>query len=879
MLDGAPARRDLPTGTVTFLRTDVEGSMGLARRLGGAWDAVNADHLGLIRDAVERHGGVTVRTEGDALFAAFPEAAAGGRAPRSTANERWPATTGRTTSTSGSGWASTRARRTWPATTTAASMSTGRPAIAAVGHGGQIVLSGPTRALVESSLPPGRRPARPRPSPAQGRPTAGAAVPARGPGAPHRLPAAARGGFVRRQPAGPPDQLHRAGPGPRGTRRPSRHGPPDHPHWARRHRQDEPGGRARASASGRHARRRLVRRARCDRRREPGGSGRSPGRSASSTGPSARRPTRCPASSPTGRCSWSSTTSSTSWTRPASCRCCCAARPARASSWRAGRHCTSAANRSTRSTRWSLPMTRARTATRRLSACSSNGPGPCGPDWDPGPEGSAIGEICALLDGLPLGIELAAARMSLLPADRDPRSPCCAGCRSRGRTARCARAPANAGRRDRLEPRAARAPTNVTSCTTWRPSRTASTSNRPNGSSARTRRRGRDRRPGAAHRARGSEPDRSRRDDDRRRMSCRLRAGSDSRCCGRSRASPPSAWRPTAMRRTFAPATPRRSWTWPGRGGPIPGLGATAVARSPRPDHGNLRAALEWSTSTGETEIALGLVGALWRYWLLDGRLHEGQGWVERVFAMPGADAPTAGRLQAVAAAGSIAYWQGRMAECQRLYEEERDLAARLDDPRHGRRCGVQPRRGLCRPRRHRARPRSRPRRASPLRGARRPARRQSDGVGVCQPDPADGRRRPRRSHTLSPCCDGRSNSTTPSTSALVEGSMAWVLYALGDVPGATGALPAVIGRHLQHPRSREHGGLVADRRARGCRGRTASRCRRADGSLRRTLRAIRRAASGPAAGTHPKRGSAGSGECAAAARPRSPSTPNVAGG
>ena len=98
-------------------------------------------------------------------------------------------------------------------------------------------------------------------------------------------------------------------------------------------------------------------------------------------------------------------------------------------------------------------------------------------------------------------------------------------------------------------------------------------------------------------------------------------------------------------------------------------------------DHGNLRAALEWSTSTGETEIALGLVGALWRYWLLDGRLHEGQGWVERVFAMPGVDAPTPGRLQAVAAAGSIAYWQGRAAECQRLYEEERDLAARLDDP------------------------------------------------------------------------------------------------------------------------------------------------------------------------------------------------------
>ena len=39
MIETAEPRRDLPTGTVTFMRTDVEGSMRLVRELGPAWDA------------------------------------------------------------------------------------------------------------------------------------------------------------------------------------------------------------------------------------------------------------------------------------------------------------------------------------------------------------------------------------------------------------------------------------------------------------------------------------------------------------------------------------------------------------------------------------------------------------------------------------------------------------------------------------------------------------------------------------------------------------------------------------------------------------------------------------------------------------------------
>ena len=50
--------------------------MRLARALGARWDAINATHLAILRRAVEAHDGVIVRTEGDALFAAFGEAGA-----------------------------------------------------------------------------------------------------------------------------------------------------------------------------------------------------------------------------------------------------------------------------------------------------------------------------------------------------------------------------------------------------------------------------------------------------------------------------------------------------------------------------------------------------------------------------------------------------------------------------------------------------------------------------------------------------------------------------------------------------------------------------------------------------------------------------------
>jgi len=70
-------RRDLPSGTVTFLFTDIEGSTKLLRELGAeAYSEALREHRLVLREAFDRHGGVEVDTQGDAFFVAFPTAPA-----------------------------------------------------------------------------------------------------------------------------------------------------------------------------------------------------------------------------------------------------------------------------------------------------------------------------------------------------------------------------------------------------------------------------------------------------------------------------------------------------------------------------------------------------------------------------------------------------------------------------------------------------------------------------------------------------------------------------------------------------------------------------------------------------------------------------------
>ena len=68
-------RGDLPSGTVTFLFTDVESSTKLLHELGAnEYAQVLAEHRRILRDAFATHDGVEVDTQGDAFFVAFPTA-------------------------------------------------------------------------------------------------------------------------------------------------------------------------------------------------------------------------------------------------------------------------------------------------------------------------------------------------------------------------------------------------------------------------------------------------------------------------------------------------------------------------------------------------------------------------------------------------------------------------------------------------------------------------------------------------------------------------------------------------------------------------------------------------------------------------------------
>ena len=67
-------RADLPSGTVTFVFTDIEGSTRLLHELGDAYAGVLAEHRRILRESAAAHGGVEVDTQGDAFFFAFARA-------------------------------------------------------------------------------------------------------------------------------------------------------------------------------------------------------------------------------------------------------------------------------------------------------------------------------------------------------------------------------------------------------------------------------------------------------------------------------------------------------------------------------------------------------------------------------------------------------------------------------------------------------------------------------------------------------------------------------------------------------------------------------------------------------------------------------------
>ena len=138
-------RPDLPTGTVTFLFTDIEGSTRLLHALGpAAYADALAEHRGALREAFAAHGGVEVDTQGDAFFVAFPtpQGAAAAAAEGTSALADGPIRvrmglhTGAPT-LAGEGYVGVDVHR--------------GARVAALAHGGQVVLSPATAALLDGA--------------------------------------------------------------------------------------------------------------------------------------------------------------------------------------------------------------------------------------------------------------------------------------------------------------------------------------------------------------------------------------------------------------------------------------------------------------------------------------------------------------------------------------------------------------------------------------------------------------------------------------------------------------------------------------------------------------------------------------------------------
>ena len=104
--------------------------------------------------------------------------------------------------------------------------------------------------------------------------------------------------------------------------------------------------------------------------------------------------------------------------------------------------------------------------------------------------------------------------------------------------------------------------------------------------------------------------------------------------------------------------------------------------RKLRQEGENVRAALRWAIARQETEIALRIAGPLWRYWQYWALIREGVSWLEQTLALPGAEEPTAHRARALNALGGLVYWQGDARRAGLLYAEALEIHRRVGDER-----------------------------------------------------------------------------------------------------------------------------------------------------------------------------------------------------
>ena len=100
-------------------------------------------------------------------------------------------------------------------------------------------------------------------------------------------------------------------------------------------------------------------------------------------------------------------------------------------------------------------------------------------------------------------------------------------------------------------------------------------------------------------------------------------------------------------------------------------------------EHDNVRAALQWSIDSGEAEPGLRIAGALWRFWQVRSHLAEGRRWTERLLALPAAAPRTAARARVLVALGSLAYYiDWDAGPVRQPYEESLAIFRELGDRR-----------------------------------------------------------------------------------------------------------------------------------------------------------------------------------------------------
>jgi tetratricopeptide (TPR) repeat protein len=114
----------------------------------------------------------------------------------------------------------------------------------------------------------------------------------------------------------------------------------------------------------------------------------------------------------------------------------------------------------------------------------------------------------------------------------------------------------------------------------------------------------------------------------------------------------------------------------------LPGRDQRAWLARLAEDHANLRVATGWLIEVGDTQAALRIVAALWRFWQMGGHLEEGVGIAKQVLAMRGAEAPTRSRLKALEALGGLHYWRAEQDRAEVAYAAQLELARRIGDDR-----------------------------------------------------------------------------------------------------------------------------------------------------------------------------------------------------